>query len=117
MVLGGVFTLSQLKLTRNLLLGVKDQGEGPSQAERDEACFTVVMQAQSTQHKLSTKISGGDPGYTETSKMLAEAALCLVLDKELPDVAGVITPAMAMGNSLITRLQSKGIKFEVTEAS
>ena len=32
---------------------------------------------------MITEVSGGDPGYGETSKMLAEAALCLAHD-ELP---------------------------------
>ena len=32
-------------------------------------------------------MTGGDPGYGETSKMLAESALCLAHD-DLPDRAG-----------------------------
>ena len=31
-----------------------------------------------------TEVSGGDPGYGETLKMLAESALCLAQD-ELPE--------------------------------
>ena len=61
-----------------------------------------------------TEVSGGDPGYGETSKMLAESALCLALDDgKTPDIYGVITPAAAMGEALIDRLQSAGITFEV----
>ena len=46
--------------------------------------------------------------------MLAEAALCLARD-ELPERAGQLTPAVAMGQSLIDRLQAVGIKFAVVE--
>ena len=53
--------------------------------------------------RVVTEVSGGDPGYTETSKMLAESALCLAHD-ELPDSSGQLTPAVAMGQPLIDRL-------------
>ncbi|MDQ6815935.1 MAG: saccharopine dehydrogenase, partial [Actinomycetota bacterium] len=53
-----------------------------------------------------------DPGYDETSKMLAESAMCLAFD-QLPDTAGQVTPAVAMGNALIDRLSAGGIEFRV----
>jgi short subunit dehydrogenase-like uncharacterized protein len=63
---------------------------------------------------VQTEVSGGDPGYGETSKMLAESALCLALDRDrLPETFGVITPATAMGELLIDRLRAAGIRFEV----
>ena len=66
--------------------------------------------------RVVTEVSGGDPGYSETSKMLAESALCLACDQErLPEHYGVITTAVAMGEALIDRLQNAGIKFEVIE--
>ena len=61
---------------------------------------------------IHTRVSGGDPGYTETSKMLAESALCLVFDAN-PPTAGMVTTAQAMGESLIARLQAAGIRFQV----
>jgi len=49
----------------------------------------------------------GDPGYAATSVMLGESALCLALDRDrLPDRAGVLTPATAMGTALAARLRS-----------
>ncbi len=64
--------------------------------------------------KLSTLVSGGDPGYDETAKMLAESALCLLQDKvDLPTNFGVVTPAEAMGSHLVKRLQAAGMAFEV----
>jgi len=51
----------------------------------------------------------GDPGYAATSVMLGESALCLTLDRDrLPDRAGVLTPATAMGATLAERLTSAG---------
>ena len=60
-----------------------------------------------------TEVTGGDPGYGETSKMLAESALCLAHD-DLPQRAGQLTPAVAMGQALIDRLKRAGIGFEGT---
>ena len=61
-----------------------------------------------------TEVSGGDPGYGETSKMLAESALCLAYDP-LPERAGQLTPAVAMGEALIERLRAAGIGFSVVD--
>ena len=54
-----------------------------------------------------------DPGYGSTSKMIAESAICLV--KECPDlVGGIYTPAPAMGEKLIARLQANaGLDFRL----
>ena len=62
--------------------------------------------------KVHTRVSGGDPGYEETAKMLAESALCLALDKN-PESAGSVTTAQAMGENLLNRLQKAGISFAV----
>ena len=59
----------------------------------------------------------GDPGYGATSVMLGESALCLGLDGDrLPDRAGVLTPATAMGRVLADRLRAAGQTFEATRA-
>ena len=56
-----------------------------------------------------------DPGYGETAKMLGESALCLAFDEaELPEAAGCLTPASAMGMILTERLRRAGMTFEVT---
>ena len=44
--------------------------------------------------------------------MLAESALCLAHD-DLPDVAGQVTTAQAMGDALRERLVRAGIAFDV----
>jgi short subunit dehydrogenase-like uncharacterized protein len=112
MFVGGVFALAQLPPTRALLLKVKQSGEGPSPEKRARAWFRVTFIAQRGDRTVITEVNGGDPGYSETSKMIAESALCLALDRDrTPRHSGVITPAAAMGRPLIERLQRAGIAF------
>ena len=111
---GALTALAQLGPTRNLLLKLKDPGEGPTPDQREKAWFRVRFMARAGNQTITTQVSGGDPGYSETSKMLSEAALCLARD-ELPEHAGQLTPAVAMGQALIDRLQAAGIEFEVLQ--
>ena len=55
-----------------------------------------------------------DPGYGSTSKMIAEAARCLLEDIDRDDTpGGVWTPGGAMGLALVRRLQARaGLVFE-----
>lgn len=112
---GCAIALAQLPPTRELLLKLKDPGEGPSPERRAKSWFRVRFLAQADGRRLVTQVSGGDPGYTETSKMLSEAALSLAHD-ELPQTAGQVTPAVAMGGALTERLTRAGIRFEVVES-
>jgi len=110
------FTLAQLPPTRKLLLKMKSPGEGPSEEKREKSWFKVVFVGEGGGKRVVTEVSGGDPGYSETSKMLAESGLCLAFD-ELPQRAGQLTTAAAMGDALLERLQKAGITFRVLEAS
>ncbi len=109
---GAAIALAQLPPARKLLLKLKGSGEGPSAEQREKAWFKVRMVGEANGSRVVTEVSGGDPGYGETSKMLAEAALCLASDK-LTQRAGQITPAVAMGEALTGRLQRAGIQFRV----
>jgi len=118
-IAGGVGTaaaLAQLPPTRKLLLKMKTPGEGPNEAERERSWFKVTFVGEGGGKRVVTEVSGGDPGYSETSKMLAESGLCLVFDK-LPERAGQLTTATAMGDALLKRLQRAGIAFRVVESS
>lgn len=109
---GAAIVLAQLPPTRELLLKLKPAGEGPSPERRDRTWFSVKFVGEGGGRRVVTEVSGGDPGYTETAKMLSESALSLVED-ELPDRAGQLTPAVAMGEHLVRRLQSAGMQFRV----
>jgi short subunit dehydrogenase-like uncharacterized protein len=112
---GTVIGLAQLPPTRELLLKLaKGPGEGPTPEQRASAWFRVRFLAKADGKRIVTEISGGDPGYGETSKMLAQSALCLARD-QLPETAGQVTPAVAMGDALMRRLDRSGIRFEVVE--
>ncbi|MFE0462862.1 saccharopine dehydrogenase family protein [Kitasatospora sp. NPDC058965] len=115
---GGVLGLGLLVLAaqvpplRRALERLHGPGEGPSAERRAASWFTVRFVARTAAAQVVTEVSGGDPGYTETAKMLAESALCLAYD-ELPRVAGQVTPAVAMGDALVERLRAAGMRFEV----
>ncbi|MGN6255339.1 MAG: saccharopine dehydrogenase, partial [Solirubrobacterales bacterium] len=118
-IAGGFVTaglLGQLPPTRKVLLRLKAPGEGPSEAERERSWFRIVFVGEGGGKRVVTEVSGGDPGYGETSKMLAEAGLCLAFD-ELPERSGQLTTAVAMGDALLKRLQRAGIGFRVLEST
>jgi short subunit dehydrogenase-like uncharacterized protein len=112
---GTLAALAQIPPTRKLLLKFRDPGDGPTAEQRDKAWFKVTFKGTTPSgDRVVTEVRGGDPGYGETSKMLGEAALCLAHD-DLPQRAGQLTPAVAMGQALIDRLQRAGISFSVRE--
>lgn len=113
--LGALFGAAQIKPLRNLLLKRVPQGEGPSESKREKSWFTVTFVGEGGGRTVQTQVAGGDPGYGETAKMLAESALCLAFDDN-PATAGQVTTAQAMGENLIDRLVKAGITFTVTKA-
>jgi short subunit dehydrogenase-like uncharacterized protein len=112
---GAIFALSQLPPTRDWLLGRMKSGEGPSPDRRERSWFRVLFVGEGGGRRVVTQVAGGDPGYGETAKMLAESALSLAGDN-LPPTAGQVTTAVAMGDALIERLRGHGISFELLES-
>ncbi|HEY0165716.1 MAG TPA: saccharopine dehydrogenase NADP-binding domain-containing protein [Jatrophihabitans sp.] len=108
--------LAQLPPARRLLLSHFSSGTGPSERQRSASWFKVRFTATGGGHRVVTQVSGGDPGYDETAKMLAESALCVAFD-DLPVTAGQVTTAVAMGQPLIQRLTRAGLRFAVLEQS
>lgn len=90
-------------------------GEGPSAERRAASWFRLGFVATSGADTVVTEVSGGDPGYDETAKMLGESALCLALD-DLPERSGQLTTVQAMGPSLLDRLVRAGITFRVLDS-
>ncbi|MEU4713703.1 saccharopine dehydrogenase NADP-binding domain-containing protein [Micromonospora purpureochromogenes] len=111
----GLVGLVKLPPTRRWLLGRLASGQGPTAEQRAKSWFRVRFLGSGGGRRVLTEVSGGDPGYDETAKMLAESALCLACD-DLPVTAGQVTPVTAMGDALLDRLVKAGITFRVLDA-
>ena len=82
-------------------------GEGPSLQDQLNGYFDIrLLGTNKKGQQLSVQVTGDrDPGYGCTAKMLAQSALCLAFDVAKEDkVGGFWTPATAMGDLLIERL-------------
>src|SRR3569833_1329776 len=108
----GLITAVQVPPVREWLLGRVKPGSGPSEERRAKHWFSVHFIGEAGGEKVVTKGSGGDPGYGDTAKMLAESAMSLAYD-DLPKTSGQVTTAVAMGDHLLGRLQKAGISFTV----
>ncbi len=109
---GALGLAAQIPPARTSLLKHIKQGDGPDAARRAKSWFRVDFVGEGGGQVVHARVSGGDPGYDETAKMLAESALCLAFDDN-PPTAGQVTTAQAMGDALIDRLQAAGIRFEI----
>jgi short subunit dehydrogenase-like uncharacterized protein len=90
-------------------------GDGPSKAEREAGFYDIVfIGIAGDGRKVKVSVKGDrDPGYGSTSKMIAEAAICLVRDAKTAP-GGVWTPGAVMGSKLIERLEANaGLTFAV----
>ena len=90
-------------------------GDGPTKEERENGNYDAIFAGQNCEGELMISSVQGDrdPGYGSTSKMLAEAAICLLENPTLA-TGGLWTPAAAMGQALIDRLQAHaGLTFQI----
>ena len=112
---GALAVGAQVGPIRSQILKRIDRGAGPSESRRARSSFDVTFVALAGGRRVVTRVSGGDPGYTETSMMIAESALCLAYD-DLPPLAGQLTTAQAMGDRLLERIERGGLTFEILSA-
>jgi short subunit dehydrogenase-like uncharacterized protein len=79
-------------------------GDGPSKEERETGHYDILFVGLTEDGGRCEAVVTGDrdPGYGSTSKMLAESALCLVLDDA--GAGGIWTPGALMGSRLRDRL-------------
>jgi len=100
-------------------LALPQPGQGPSLGQRETGSYDLSFTGQTVDGRsLQATVHGErDPGYGSTSRMLTEAALCLLQD--VPRQAtpgGVWTPGAAMGLSLLRRLQDHaGLRFALVD--
>jgi short subunit dehydrogenase-like uncharacterized protein len=89
-------------------------GEGPSPETIENGFFNIELLGWNQDEEIKVKVTGDrDPGYGATSKMIAESAVCLAVD-DLETPAGITTPAVAMGDALISRLEKNaGMTFSI----
>lgn len=108
---------AQIKPLRKRLLAMHEPGQGPSESQRAKSWFKVRFRAQGMGKEVVCEVAGGDPGYSETAKMLAETAMSLALDPGMPHRTGVVTPVMALEDRLIERLQAADMRFTCLSAA
>lgn len=109
----GLFVGAQVPPVRKALLAMRASGEGPSEAERARGWFEVhFLGCAADGQSVHTRVSGGDPGYDETARMLGESLLCLA-HEEAAARPGIGTPAAVLGPPLRQRLQRAGMGFDV----
>lgn len=107
--------------TRALLrrFALPKPGEGPNATQREKGRYELLFfGATADGRTLTTRVTGDrDPGYGSTSKMISEAALCLLQDVDRGTTpGGVWTPAAAMGMRLVERLRERaGLTFDAVE--
>lgn len=110
------FDLSRGALERFVL---PEPGDGPDEAARENGFFDLRIYGELADGTVIRGKTTGDrdPGYGSTSKMLSECALCLAQD-DLRSPGGILTPAVAMGDALLGRLQrNAGLTFEILDRS
>jgi len=92
-------------------------GEGPSREQREAGGYELlVIGSNADGGEIRARVTGDkDPGYGSTSKIIAEAALCLIDDcTDRP--GGIWTPAAALGETLIPRLVDRaGMTFDLVD--
>ncbi len=130
----GAFVLAACtSFTRWLLLRffLPAPGQGPTRKAREAGFFRLGFFAsvpnrssqspQNTQQQVPIVVrahvaANSDPGYGSTSKMLAEAGVCLAQD-QLTCGGGVHTPSSAMAGALLRRLQTRAeLIFELKDS-
>ncbi len=90
-------------------------GQGPTRRQRESGFFDLRLFGRTAKgDTFRARVTGDrDPGYGSTSKMLAESALCLAVDR-LEAGGGFWTPAAGPGRVLTDRLiANAGLTFEL----
>lgn len=106
--------------TRALVGRLLPAGGGPDEPTRSGGFFRHRFLGSTTSGRTyAARVqASGDPGYAATSVMLGEAALALALDGDaLPDRAGSLTPATALGDVLAERLRRQGFRLDAVEVA
>ena len=115
-VLGGLFAGMSTAPTRRVLdVVLPKPGEGPSEETMARGRFVFDIETTTTTGaRYRTRVGAPyDPGYSGTAIMLGQAGLALAFD-ELFSAGGVLTPSVALGQALVTRLEAFDFEFTTT---
>ncbi|MFC9764187.1 saccharopine dehydrogenase family protein [Rhodococcus jostii] len=117
-ILGGLVLRLSVSPTRYVLDRLLPApGEGPSEKTQRNGYFAMdIYTTTTTGARYASRVKAqGDPGYRATAVLLGESALSLVLDRDrLPDEAGVLIPATALGDVLVERLRAAGVEISAS---
>ncbi|MGE5714278.1 MAG: saccharopine dehydrogenase family protein [Betaproteobacteria bacterium] len=116
----GFERIMEFGTARQLLGKVLPQpGEGPSEATMANGWFkTDLVGCTADGRRARVRIAyDGDPGNRATLRILCEAGLALAFDGPRlpggPRRGGVLTPATALGETLVPRLRTAGFEISV----
>lgn len=88
-------------------------GTGPSRKTQERGHYTFeTYTATTTGARYMATFAHNVDAYNSTAVLLAESGLALALDRDrLSELRGVLTPAAAMGDALLTRLPGAGVSL------
>ncbi len=112
--LGAVLGLGASSAGRSILKRVfPAQGAGPSDDAVAKGFFAGELHGHRRDgaHFRAKVKHRKDPGYGGTADMIVESALRLLDDESTLGLAGVTTPAAALGMPLVERLRRRGMTF------
>ncbi|RKO96778.1 hypothetical protein CAUPRSCDRAFT_7613, partial [Caulochytrium protostelioides] len=114
-------------ILRPLLSYLMPPGSGPSEEAQRSGGYSsrTIGSSPDTEVRYVTELNvNGDPGYSQTAKILGEVGLLLALETDklksyegpIPlKQSGVITASAAFGNVLVDRLKKQGFTFNVSK--
>ena len=116
-VLGGFRAAMRWRPTRSLLGRLADSGEKSDDKWHDSSYDLRVVGNSADGRRASVRVHGiGDAGNRITVLCAYACALTLAIDEPaLPEVFGVVTPSVAMGDHLVARLRAAGLSIEVDD--
>lgn len=90
-------------------------GAGPSEDTMNNGAFKTALYGESASGaRVYAEVSGpGDPGNRVTILFLGESALAMAAGETVCQDGGILTPAYALGESLLRRVRARGMTAKV----
>ena len=114
--LGRIPERARLPITDWLLAAGPKSGDGPKPEDLDDWRYRLDIRATDARgSRLDAVVEAeGHPGYKSTATMVGEAALALADPASgVPDGAGFLTPATALGLGTLDRFEAAGVRFRL----